>query len=140
MVSTYSIVFLTSSTVSYKWYVDSVATEHVTNRHEWFTNFNSIDEGVWQVIVVDNETVWVRSRGDIKIIRYVNGRQLLGILRNVIYIQNLARNLLSIGTISNVGIIFLFESLTQPNNCEFQTKHGDLIMEASKLINYMRFL
>lgn len=52
---------------------------------------NSINEGVWQVNVVANETIWVIGREDIKIIRHVNSRQLLGILRNVIYIHDLAR-------------------------------------------------
>ena len=84
MVSTCSTAFLTSSLLSDKWYVDSAATEHMTNRREWFTTFNSIDEGFWPVIVSGNKTIWVKGRGVIKIIRLVNGRQLIGILGNVI--------------------------------------------------------
>ena len=91
----------------------------MTNGCEWFTTFNLIDEGFWLVIVTDNKIIWVKGRGDIKIIRHINGRQLPGILRNVIYILDLARNLLSVGTVSDAGIIFLSESLTQHGHCEF---------------------
>ena len=79
----------------------------MTNHREWFTTFNSIDEGVWPIMVADNKTIWVKGRGDTKIIRHVNGHQLLGFIRNVIYIPDLARNLLFVGTIFDVGIIFL---------------------------------
>ena len=134
MVSTYSTSFLTSSLLSNKWYVDSAATKHMTNHREWFITFNSIDEGVWPVIVADNKTIRVKGRGDINIIKHVNGRQLTGILCNVIYIPDLARNLLSVGTVSDVGITFLSESLIQPSNCEFRTKNGKLVMEGKRVI------
>ena len=133
MVSTCSIAFLTSTLSSDKWYADSAATEHMTNRRDWFTNFKSIDDGVWPVLVADNKKVWVKGQGDIKIIRHVNGRKLPGILRNVIYIPELARNLLSVGTVSDAGIIFISESLTQPGNCEFRTKSGELVMEGKRV-------
>lgn len=61
-----------------------------------------------------------------------NGRQLTVILRNVIYIPDLAHNLLSVGTVSDAGIVFLSESLTQPGNCEFRTKDGELVMEGKR--------
>lgn len=134
-VSTCSTAFLTSSLLSDKWYADLAATEHMTNRREWFTTFNSIDEGVWPVIVADNKTIWVKGRGDIKIIRHVNGRQLTGTLLNVIYIPDLARNLLSVGTVSDAGYIFLAESLTQPGNCDIRTKDGKLVMEGKRVNN-----
>ena len=111
MVSTCSIAFLTSSTLSDEWYADSTAIEHVTNRCKWFANFTSIDDGVWPVVVAENKTIWVKGRGDIKIIRHVNGCQLPGILRNVIYEPDLTRNLLSVGGVSDARIIFLYESL-----------------------------
>ena len=134
MVSTYSTVFLTPSLLSNKWYVGSAATKHITNRREWFITFNSIDEGVWLVIVADNKTIWFKGRGVIKIIRHVNGHQLTSILRNVMYIPDLARNLLSVGTVSDAGITFLSESLIQPSNCEFRTKNGILVMEGKRVI------
>lgn len=91
----------------------------MTDRREWFTNFESIDHGRWPVTVADNHNIWVRGRGDILIDRHINGVYVQGVLKNVIYIPEIGRNLFSVGLVSESGTSFHSEIPDRPGYCEF---------------------
>ena len=41
------------------WYMDGGATEHMTDRLEWFQTFTEVAEGRWPVMIADNRRLWV---------------------------------------------------------------------------------
>ena len=88
------------------WYADSGATEHMTERREWFSTFKAIPPGTWAVAVADDRDLWVRGIGDINITRLVDGVNKKGVMRKVLYIPGLRRNLFSIGLATKAGIAF----------------------------------
>ena len=55
------------------WFADSGATEHMTDKLQWFTNFQSVDDECWTVIVADNNVLYVRGIGDIPVQTTING-------------------------------------------------------------------
>ena len=63
------------------WYADSGATEHMTERREWFSTFKDIPPGTWAVAVADDRDLWVRGIGDINIIRLVDGENKKGVMK-----------------------------------------------------------
>lgn len=87
------------------WFADSGATEHMTDHRDWFSTFTPIPKGHWSVVVADDQNIWVQGKGDIEITRTVNGKEKHGILRKVLYIPELRRNL-SIGIASKAGYSF----------------------------------
>ena len=68
------------------WYADTGASEHMTDRLEWFTNIIDILEGRHLVMVADDRSLLVRGKGDIYIKRTINGKEKAGILKGVLYI------------------------------------------------------
>ena len=88
------------------WYADSGATEHMTERRDWFATFKNIPTGTWAVAVADDRDLWVRGIGDIHITRLINGEHKKGILKKVLFIPDLRRNLFSIGLASKAGLSF----------------------------------
>ena len=88
------------------WYADSGATEHMTEHRDWFSTFKPIPQGTWAVTVADDRNIWVQGVGDINITRTVDGVSKEGVLKKVLYIPDLRRNLFSIGLASKAGLSF----------------------------------
>ena len=88
------------------WYADSGATEHMTEHRDWFSTFKPIPQGTWAVTVADDRDIWVQGVGDINITRTVDGIAKEGVLKKVLYIPDLRRNLFSIGLASKAGLSF----------------------------------
>jgi transposase InsO family protein len=112
------------------WFADSGATEHMTDKLQWFTNFQSIDNECWTVTVADNNVLYVRGIGDIPVHATINGVVTSFRLKNVLYVPQLRRNLISIGrlTENRVAIVHLRDQ------CKIITDdgHGPLLMLGSK--------
>lgn len=70
------------------WYADTGATEHMSERRDWFSKFTLISASEWSVAVADDSSLWVLGIGDIDITRTVDGRQKKGVLKNVLYIPD----------------------------------------------------
>jgi hypothetical protein len=88
------------------WFADSGATEHMTEHRNWFSTFKPIPKGSWSVTVADDRHIWVQGIGDIQITRTVDGIEKKGVLRKVLFIPELRRNLFSIGIASKAGYSF----------------------------------
>ena len=74
------------------WFADSGASEHMTDRFEWFSTFNEILEGLLTVQITDDTKIWVCGKGDIHISCLVDGKYKQGILRDVLFVPKLKRN------------------------------------------------
>ena len=70
-------------------FADSGATEHLTERREWFSTFKPIPSGQWFVAVADDRDIWVRGVGDIKIMKTIDGKKKPGLLKQVLFIPEL---------------------------------------------------
>ena len=100
------------------WFADSHATEHMTDKLRWFTNFHVNDDQCWSVIIADNHLLYVRGIGDIYVNALVNGIVSTIKLKNILYVPQLRRNLISIGRLTErrVAIIHVRNMCNMINN------------------------
>lgn len=105
------------------WYLDSGAAMHMTNNRDWMYDYGPAP--VNTIKVADNKTLAVKGCGKVNINSYDGeSKQLIGVIqvKNVLYVPDLAVNLLSI------------HQITQ-NNCEVQfDKDCCRIYHDSKLV------
>jgi hypothetical protein len=102
------------------WYGDIGATEHMTDRREWFSKFNPVPQGSWYVAVADDRRLPVRGTGTVKIIQTIDGKEKSGTLQGVLYYPDLRRNLFSIGLANEHRLSFTSKS----GRCEFHHAEG----------------
>ena len=88
------------------WYADSGATKHMTEHRDWFSTFKDIPSGTWSVAIADDRNLWVRGVGDINITRLIDGVHKKGVLKKVLFVPDLRRNLFLIGLVSKAGFSF----------------------------------
>ena len=113
------------------WFADSGASDHMTDRREWFSTFQFIPEGRHAVQIADNTHIWVTGKGNIKILLDSNGRQVNSILKNVLYVPHLKLNIFSVGAASKRNMSFM----TFPGRCEFRDPYGKILLQGIRLHN-----
>lgn len=92
-----------SSHMRFLWIADSGATQHMCNQLEWFSEFKPVDKPV-VASVGDGNKVEVLGIGSVPLINNIDGKEVRGVLTNVIYVPALTSNLFSIGASSKQGI------------------------------------
>lgn len=80
------------------WVIDSGCTYHMTSRRDWFDTFNELDGN--QILVGDNHTVEAKGIGSVRVNTHGGS---VTVMHNVRYLPNLRRNLISTGTLDNLG-------------------------------------
>lgn len=80
------------------WVLDSGCTSHMSSRRDWFSDFEENDGTT--ILLGDDHTVKSQGQGSIRI--KANGGS-IRILKNVKYVPNLRRNLISTGTLDKLG-------------------------------------
>jgi hypothetical protein len=83
-----------SSHLTLYWYVDSAATQHMTCQREWLHNFEPIPPR--QVILGDDHILEATGKGQVKLLLETEGGTSEGGLTEVLYVPDLAVNLLSV--------------------------------------------
>lgn len=76
------------------WHGDTDATEHMTDRREWFSIFKPAPQDIWYVAVADDRRLPVRGTGTVKIIQT---QEKACTFQGVLYVPHLRKNLFSIG-------------------------------------------
>ena len=101
------------SRVNYQsWIVDSGATQHMTNDKQWFTTSVELNSPR-NVEVGDGRTVKATAIGNISLqLCLPDGSTKYCNLKNVLFVPNLAHNLLSVSQTSKVGNVVQFEDST----------------------------
>ena len=89
------------------WYADSGASEHMTDRHEWFDTFELIPIGLHAIHIADDTKIWTQGRGSIRIKALVDGRHHIWRLHQVLHVPDLKRNLFSVGLVSERNLSFI---------------------------------
>ena len=119
-----------SSSDDFSWIADSGATEHMSDKRQWFTNFHPVHDKCWSVSIADNHLMYVRGVGDIIVHATINGEVKPFKLQNVLYVPYLRRNLISVSRLTekHVAIIHI------RNECKMLTNDGAgrLFMSGSK--------
>jgi hypothetical protein len=89
------------------WLVDSGASFHMTPQREWFCEYERYDGG--NVFLDDHSTTRIIGRGKVKL-RLIDGR--IRTLSGVLHIPGLAKNLIFVRKMDDVGIKTIFEKET----------------------------
>jgi hypothetical protein len=84
----------------------------MTDRIEWFTEFQRITLGKWPVMIVDNCRLWVCGIGSIKIRCFVDGRWEPRTMARVLYVPKLRKNLFLVGQAADRGFVSTYTSRT----------------------------
>ncbi|XP_045024030.1 uncharacterized protein LOC123469143 [Daphnia magna] len=82
-------------------YADSAASNHMTDKREFFTTFKEIPPGTWKVTGIGGVELHAVGKGNINVVSTVNGEEIRGIFHDVLYVPNLKVNLFSVGTAIN---------------------------------------
>ena len=82
------------------WVIDSGCTFHMTSRRDWLLDFTECDS--MMILLGDDHTVESRGCGTVRL--NTNGGS-IKMLKNVRYVPNLRRNLISTGTLDKLGYL-----------------------------------
>ena len=105
-----------------EWILDSGCSFHMSPNRSWFTNFNEHESGT--VYMGNNNTCTVQGIGDIKL-KLHDGK--IRLLTNVRYVPGLKRNLISLGTLDEIGFSYLAK-----NGCLHVTKNDCIVLSGIK--------
>ena len=97
----------------------------MTDRLEWFSNFQPLPEGIHTVQIADDTKLWVCGKGDIEIWCFIEGHSYKGLMHSILYVPKLKCNLFSVGLVFERNLSFV----TFPNRCEFLTLSGKKVLE-----------
>ena len=111
---------LDSSDEDYSWIADSGATEHMSDKRQWFSNFQPVQNKCWSVSIADDHLLYVRGVGDITVCATINGVDKFFKLQNVLYVPHLRRNLISISRLTEKHVAILHIR----NECKMLTQDG----------------
>jgi hypothetical protein len=87
------------------WVIDSGASEHMTGRREWFTEFEEFEVRD-KIEIGDGTFMEAVGKGNIEIETFVNGKRVAGTMSDVLYVPNMKRNLFSVKYVAKKGIDF----------------------------------
>jgi hypothetical protein len=89
------------------WLIDSGASFHMTPHREWFCEYEKYDGG--NVFLGNDSTTRIIGKGRVKL-RLIDGR--IRTLPGVLHIPGMARNLISVSKMEDVGVRTIFEKGT----------------------------
>jgi hypothetical protein len=89
------------------WLINSGASYHMTPHKEWFSEYEKYDGG--DVFLGDDSTTKILGRGRVKLL--LNDGRIIT-LPGVLHIPKLARRLISVSKLSDVGVKTIFEKDT----------------------------
>lgn len=86
------------------WLADSGASEHMSYKRNWFTNFKSFANQEKPIYVGNNAVIYAAGRGDIKVETFVSGRWEEHIILDALFVPEIRKNLFSIGAAADKGV------------------------------------
>ena len=105
-----------------EWILDSGCSFHMSPNRSWFINFDEHESDT--VYMGNNNTCTVQGIGDIKL-KLHDGK--IRLLTNVRYVPGLKRNLISLGTLDEIGFLYLAK-----NGCLHVTKNDCIVLSGIK--------
>ncbi|MCO5559891.1 hypothetical protein L7F22_013495 [Adiantum nelumboides] len=105
------------------WVIDSAASTHMCASRVFFCRYEGYQEPS-TVYLGDNGTIDATGIGNVEV-QLLNG--LTGVIKGVLHVPKLARNLLSVGAMADMGVCVEFKR----NNCVI-SRNGDVLLNGKK--------
>lgn len=99
----FSAVYSSSVNQQDLWFADLSASEHMTNRREWFETFQLSKEEM-NITLGNGQILHADGRRNICIESIVQGNKFENILTNALYVPGINKNLFSIRSVTDKGI------------------------------------
>ena len=106
------------------WYMDGGATDHMTDRIDWFSTFKKVAEGRWRVMIADNRRLWIRGTGVIHIQCLIDGKWQKRKLERILFVPELQKNLFSVGQAADRGYVTTYTKRA----CYLASADGSVVM------------
>ena len=87
------------------WLIDSGASDHMTNRREWFCDFEEFTSPV-DIKIGNGDSMYAYGKGNIEIDTFLEGGWKAGIMHDVLFVPNLKQNLFAVKVVAKKGIDF----------------------------------
>lgn len=120
------LCFSAKEICSEDWYLDSGATQHMSPVRKNFVNFQQIDER--KITVADNNKIVAVGIGEVQLKVKVSNKTKNLTVNDVLYVPQLAANLISISKLSELGLMVTFKN----DICKISTKSGKILGTARK--------
>lgn len=91
------------------WFLDSGASDHMTNRREWLINYTSFKTPVI-VRIGNGTTICAIGKGDINVLSFVDSSWKQNHMVDVLYVPHIHVNLFSLNTALDKGLRFFSDS------------------------------
>lgn len=88
------------------WVIDSAASDHMTNRSDWFVKFRQFSEPM-KILVGNGEEIPALGIGKVQFETCIGDKRLPGTMYDVLYAPELKQNLFSVKVVAKKGINFM---------------------------------
>ena len=99
------------------WFMDSGASDHMSMKIEWFSDYESFNLPL-EIKVGNGSLIKAYGKGIIKLRSFVDGKIINCNLENVLYVQKITMNLISLGSVLDKG----FELFSNQEVCTLKKK------------------
>lgn len=99
----------TACTQQIKFILDSGSTDHLVNDKRYFSKLSKMENLIKISVAKDGASLYAKECGEIGVIVYHNGKSSLKTIKEVLFIENLKCNLLSIRKLVEKGYVIKFE-------------------------------
>lgn len=97
--------FYAAEQESDKWFMDSGATEHMSNKREWFTNFVALKKP-FPIRIGNGKHIFATGIGEILIFAFDDKNWVRKRLTDVLFVPDIKLQLFSFGTALDKGLVF----------------------------------
>lgn len=91
-------------------FIDSGCTDHLVNKKSYFNDLMMLKNPIKIAIAKDKNYIEAIGIGNINVLSYVNGKTVKCIIKNVLYVPNLRKNLLSVRKLEMYDMKVVFEN------------------------------
>lgn len=112
------VALMAESSDTQDWVIDSGASDHMTNRREWFSEYKTLEKPI-PVRIGNGDTIFAHGIGEINVLMFDKSNWVNGHLVNVLYVPDIRINLFSSACALDKGLVFV----SNKNQCEL--KRGD---------------
>ena len=116
-----SALSMTTNRDSQTWYIDSGASQHFTHQKELFTEYEEIPTK--KVFMGDDRTLDAIGQGTIQVNLNSTSQQHTLTFKEVLYVPEIAKNLLSVSKATSEGLSFSFDH----SGCQITDQNGSYI-------------
>ena len=87
------------------WVIHSGAFDHMTNRREWFSDYQEFKTPT-SIKIGNDDNIFAYGKGNIEIVTVVSGEGIEGTMYDVLFVPDLNQNLFSVKVVAKKGINF----------------------------------